>query len=92
MRLTRRIRVHGRVQGVFFRDWTVDQARRLAVDGWVRNRRDGTVELLVAGDAPAVESLTDRVREGPPQARVERVEVADVDEPVEPGFRRAPTG
>ena len=92
MRLTRRIRVHGRVQGVFFRDWTVDQARRLAVDGWVRNRRDGTVELLVAGDVPAVEALTGRVREGPPQARVERVEIEDVDEPVEPGFRRAPTG
>ncbi len=50
MRLTRRIRVHGHVQGVWFRDWTNREAKTLGIDGWVRNCRDGTVEALVAGE------------------------------------------
>ena len=91
MRLTGRIRVHGHVQGVWFRDWTVGEARKLGVDGWVRNCRDGTVEVLAAGEAQAVDALIERLREGSPRARVDRIETADVDEIVEAGFRRAPT-
>jgi acylphosphatase len=91
VRLTQKIRVHGRVQGVFFRNWGVEQARDIGVDGWVRNRRDGTVELLVSGDAEVVDALRARVREGPPRAHVERTEIETVDEAVEPGFSRAPT-
>lgn len=91
MRLTRRIRVHGHVQGVWFRDWTIREAKMLAVDGWVRNRRDGTVEVLAAGEADVVETLIERLRQGPPRARVGRLEIEEADEAVAPGFTRAAT-
>jgi acylphosphatase len=91
VRLTQRIRVHGHVQGVWFRDWTIGEARQLGVDGWVRNRRDLTVEVLVAGEAAAVEALIERLREGPPRARVDRLDIEDVDETVAQGFTRAPS-
>jgi acylphosphatase len=71
----RRLRIHGRVQGVFFRAWAADEARSLGVRGWVRNRRDGSVELLAHGDEEALEALTAACRAGPPAAQVERIEV-----------------
>lgn len=71
----RRVRIHGRVQGVFFRNWTADRARALGVRGWVRNRRDGSVEMLAHGDDDAVEALIAACRTGPPAAKVERIEV-----------------
>jgi acylphosphatase len=70
-----RVRIHGRVQGVFFRNWTMDRARALGVRGWVRNRRDGSVELVAHGEDEAVESLVAACRTGPPAAKVERIEV-----------------
>ena len=70
-----RVRIHGRVQGVFFRNWAMDRARALGVRGWVRNRRDGTVELVAYGEDEAVDALTAACRTGPPAARVERIEV-----------------
>ena len=70
MTIARRVRVSGRVQGVFYRAWTRDEARRLGVTGWVRNCPDGTVEAHVEGDAAAVEQLIERMREGPPAAEV----------------------
>jgi acylphosphatase len=73
----RRAIVHGRVQGVFFRGSTEDRARAAGVAGWVRNRRDGTVEAVFEGPASAVEALVDFCRSGPRHARVERVEVFD---------------
>ena len=91
MRLTRKIRVHGRVQGVWFRDWTNREAKTLGIDGWVRNRRDGTVEVLAAGEADAVDGMIERLREGPPNARVDRLEIEASDEKVAPGFTRAAT-
>lgn len=89
--MTRRLIVHGRVQGVWYRGWTVDQARALGLDGWVRNRADGTVEILVSGPEPAVEALAARCREGPPAARVERIDACETDEPVPTGFAQRPT-
>jgi acylphosphatase len=71
----RRVRIHGRVQGVFFRNWTADKARALGLRGWVRNRRDGSVEFLAYGDDEAVEALIAACRTGPPAAKVERIEV-----------------
>ena len=91
MRLTRKIRVHGRVQGVWFRDWTNREAKTLDVDGWVRNRRDGTVEALIAGEADAVDKMIERLREGPPNARIDRLVIEDSDEIPAPGFTRAAT-
>jgi acylphosphatase len=73
----RRAIVSGRVQGVFFRDSTRREAERLGVTGWVRNRPDGTVEAVFEGDDDAVRRAVDFVRDGPPHARVEDVEVVD---------------
>jgi acylphosphatase len=91
VRLTKRIRVHGQVQGVWFRDWTIREAKSLGVDGWVRNRRDGTVEALIAGDAQILDAMIGRLRVGPPKARVDRVEIDASDEIVACGFFRAST-
>jgi acylphosphatase len=80
--------IHGRVQGVFFRDSTRRKAQELGVRGWVRNRPDGTVEAVAQGEAPAVERLEGWFRDGGPSAaRVDRVE--QHEEPEEPlsGFR-----
>lgn len=68
--IARRIMVHGRVQGVGYRYWTLSLARRWAVRGWVRNRHDGSVEILCIGPADAVEAFTEQCRIGPPAARV----------------------
>jgi acylphosphatase len=69
-----RIMVSGRVQQVGYRDWTIRTAQRLGLTGWVRNLRDGRVEMLAEGDEAALGALVDACREGPPQARVEHVE------------------
>ena len=89
--MRRHLIVHGRVQGVWYRGWTVDQAEALGLDGWVRNRRDGTVEILVSGPDAAVEELIRRCQDGPGAARVERVDVTDGGEAVAPGFAQRPT-
>lgn len=76
-RTRRRLVIHGRVQGVAFRDATVSAARRAGVAGWVRNRADGTVEAVLEGPPAAVAEVERFCGEGPPLARVERVEGAD---------------
>ena len=82
----RKVRLYGRVQGVFFRQWTVKQASALGVNGWVHNARDGSVEAHLAGDEAAVAKLIEHMRQGPAQARVDDVTVESVEpEPVE-GF------
>ena len=79
--MRRRVVVHGRVQGVFFRDTVRRRARELRVAGWVRNRPDGAVEAVFEGDPTSVEGMVSLCREGPPQADVRSVEC--FDEPVE---------
>jgi len=91
MFVTRHLAVRGRVQGVFYRGWTVDQATELGLAGWVRNRRDGSVEILAEGPEEAVAALIERCRHGPPAARVDHVEVEEADEPAPPGFTQRPT-
>jgi acylphosphatase len=77
--ITTHARVHliirGRVQGVFFRASTVQQARDLGLTGWVMNRRDGSVEVLAEGPSDKVEELVSWCGQGPPRARVEGVEL-----------------
>lgn len=73
--IRRRVVVHGRVQGVWFRESTRLAADRLRVTGWVRNRPDGTVEAVLEGDDDAVERVLDVCRLGPPGSRVDRVDV-----------------
>jgi acylphosphatase len=74
-KVTRRLAIHGRVQGVWYRESMRREAERLAVTGWVRNRPDGCVEAVIQGPAEAVEALTRWARRGPEHACVERVEV-----------------
>ena len=77
--VARRVRVHGSVQGVFFRGTTRRRAESRGVAGWVRNCADGTVEALFEGDPDAVESMGAFAREGPRGAQVERVDVEDAE-------------
>ena len=77
MNAARRVRilVEGRVQGVFFRASAVEEAGRLGIRGWVRNREDGAVELLAEGEEAGIASLVAWCHQGPGSARVERVDV-----------------
>ncbi|MCC2548005.1 acylphosphatase [Hymenobacter sp. BT175] len=72
----RTFHVHGRVQGVFFRQSTREQARRLGLTGYVQNNEDGTVTIEAEGSVPALDDLESWCRQGPPAARVDRVEVS----------------
>lgn len=71
--------VHGRVQGVFYRASARRRADDLGVAGWVRNRDDGTVEMLVEGEPDAVDRMVSWAGDGPAQADVSGVDVSDVE-------------
>ena len=77
MTIARHIRITGRVQGVFFRAWTCEQARSLFLGGWVRNCPDGSVDVHVEGPTDQVDELVRRLHTGPPSAQVEDVEISD---------------
>ncbi|MEQ8966897.1 MAG: acylphosphatase [Azospirillaceae bacterium] len=83
-----RLSIAGRVQGVAYRAWTVDRAVALGLDGWVRNRPDGTVEALAAGPPSAVDALVDACRDGPPAARVTTLDTEPAEDPGPVGFRQ----
>lgn len=85
------LRVRGRVQGVGYRDWLVRQAHAHGIDGWVRNRADGSVEALLAGEAAAVQAVASACRRGPTLAAVASIDERFADPPEEPGFHRLPT-
>ncbi|UYH55447.1 acylphosphatase [Qipengyuania sp. SS22] len=76
----RHLIVHGRVQGVFYRDWTVQTARSLGLTGWVRNLPDGTVEAHVEGPREAVEQMMAAMQDGPPRAAPTHIDSRNVDE------------
>ena len=73
MRAPRRYRIWGRVQGVGFRAFVWRAAREIEVDGWVRNRYDGTVEALVSASPEAHERLQSALEQGPRMSKVDRV-------------------
>jgi len=75
LKKTLRLVIHGRVQGVFFRDSMRRQAQKLAVCGWVRNRSDGTVEAAVHGEPAAVDAIVRWAQHGPQHAQVVGVEI-----------------
>jgi acylphosphatase len=87
-----RVRIYGRVQGVWFRAWTVREAADRGLSGWVRNRADGSVEAVFAGPAADVQAMIAACRHGPPAARVDRIEQATETAAVGPGFRQCPDG
>lgn len=78
MRVARRYRISGRVQGVGFRYFTQEAAVREGLHGWVQNLPDRRVEITVEGEAEAIERFERRIRQGPPGARVDRVEADDM--------------
>ena len=82
--MAKHLKISGRVQGVGFRYSMSEEAERLAVTGWVRNRRDGTVEAVIDGAPEAVEAVLAWARRGPRGAQVTEVEVSEIPE----GFER----
>ena len=87
----RLVRIRGKVQGVWYRTWTMEEASRRGLRGWVRNRRDGSVEALFAGDLRVIEAMVEICRVGPPLARIDSISSeATADEPPE-GFEQRPT-
>ncbi|KAI5325364.1 hypothetical protein L3X38_034438 [Prunus dulcis] len=88
---TVRLVVKGRVQGVFYRNWTIENATQLGLKGWVRNRRDGSVETLLSGNPDAVQEMEQRCRRGPPSAVVTGLEVFPSTEDPGDGFERKQT-
>lgn len=87
--IRRRVIVHGRVQGVFFRDTTRRQAESRGIAGWAANRFDGTVEAVFEGEPAAVEALIDFCRQGPARAEVDRIELFEEEPEGAQGFRVA---
>jgi acylphosphatase len=74
-----RLTVHGRVQGVGFRAFVEHEAGQRGLEGWVRNRRDGSVEMLIAGDTLVLHDMIEVCRRGPAVARVERMEIEEAN-------------
>ena len=87
-----RVEIRGRVQGVWYRGWTVDAATKRGLRGWVRNRPDGSVEAVFIGPGDKVEAMIDACREGPPAARVDSVQRFPVEDDGAQGFEQRPTG
>ncbi|WP_028878513.1 acylphosphatase [Terasakiella pusilla] len=80
------LKITGRVQGVWYRAWTRETAESLGLNGWVRNRLDGSVEALVSGQAGNVDELTKRCWDGPSAAKVDSVTVTERTETLPTGF------
>ncbi len=81
------VRIEGRVQGVYYRAWTNDTARSLGLDGWVRNMSDGSVQAVFSGPADVVEDMLKRCADGPPDAQVTAVTIADEGGAPPSGFK-----
>lgn len=83
---TVQVRIEGRVQGVWYRGWALEQAKHLHLDGWVRNRADGSVEALFSGPPKAVDAMLSACWNGPPAAQVGDVSFHSAAPPAKPGF------
>ena len=83
-----RFRIEGFVQAVGYRNYLIEEATKLGLDGWVRNRSDGTVEALASGPTKAIEAFFTVCARGPAGSRVADVEMHKAEPPVEKGFRR----
>jgi acylphosphatase len=88
---TVRLIISGRVQGVSYRWWTVGEATRRGLNGWVRNRRDGSVEVLISGPSAEVDDLIEACRQGPAAARVTDVAITPEEGAVTGGFEQRST-
>ena len=91
MRIAKRLVVHGRVQGVGFRYATSQEAKRLGLAGWVRNRQDGSVEILIEGNADAIDEMVDWASHGPEAADVTRLDINAAQPEDNAGFEERAT-
>ncbi|WBO22444.1 acylphosphatase [Sphingomonas abietis] len=89
--ICRRLVITGRVQGVFYRDWLIGQARGIGITGWVRNRVDGSVEATVCGAPEMIDAIVAQARLGSPAARVAGVLVETAADEIFAGFEKRPT-
>lgn len=89
--IRRHLVITGRVQGVFYRGWMKEQASALGIDGWVRNRPEGSVEAVVAGAPEAVEAIIARCRQGPSAARVDHIAINEASAEDLEGFEQRAT-
>lgn len=89
--ITLHVRIHGRVQGVWYRAWTQQEATKLNLRGWVRNRQDGTVEAVISGPKEQVDAMIRACYQGPPLAKVIEIETASANPPAEKAFETLPT-
>ena len=87
----RLVRIRGRVQGVWYRSWTVEQGVQRGLRGWVRNRQDGSVEALFAGEPGAIEEMIAVCRKGPRHARVGSIASEPTAEEPPAGFEQRAT-
>lgn len=85
------VKIEGRVQGVWYRSWTLKTASGLGLSGWVRNRKDGSVEAVFSGPRSLVNQMISNCHEGPAAASVDDVHVSDEVAAVEPGFKQLRT-
>lgn len=88
-RLSLKVSITGRVQGVGYRAWAAERAKVHGLSGWVRNELDGTVTAVFHGASIAVQAIIDECRDGPPSAMVDHIAIDHVDEAPAPPFRIA---
>jgi acylphosphatase len=86
-----RLRIEGSVQAVGYRYFAMEEARKLSLDGWIRNRSDGTVEALVSGPTKSVEAFVAACARGPDGSRVKSIDLHNAEPPEEKGFHRRPS-
>ena len=91
MNRTVRLQIYGRVQGVWYRAWAKEKARGLGLSGWARNCDDGTVEVVISGEAEPVGQMIAKCQDGPTHAKVDGVEVSDYADAVSVGFETLPS-
>ena len=84
--VTLRARIEGKVQRVWFRAWTVEEATKRGLNGWVQNLPDGAVEALFSGPKEQVEDMLAACHQGPSRARVDKVSAEPARAPDQPGF------
>jgi acylphosphatase len=87
---TLRLVIEGFVQAVGYRHFAMEEARKLGLDGWIRNRSNGTVEALASGPTKDVEAFVGACMRGPPGSTVKNVELHRAEPPAERGFHRRP--
>ena len=86
-----RLRIEGRVQGVWYRAWTMQTAHAAGLDGWVENRRDGSVEVALSGPGDVVDAMIRDCWQGPPAARVSNIHIEPEGKDIAPGFHQRGT-